>query len=482
MPYFTKDSLYPDTFYASGPDGERVSIEFTAPDVHHHYNRVKELLAAGFPIPVGWEHQSSAYPMPMADMESQLAEKTRRICGYIEDVQLDENNTIQFLVNIPDEEDARQAAKVRFVSPEIKRDFVDGKNRLWPGQSITHLAITSCPVQMSQGGFRPVRMSLANCPGTIRLSIGANMADDKEKEKDDLEEEASSEPEAAPEPTPEAPAEPEASTDDASDVDSLGDEEGGALFDEEGGGAEEPIMPEEDMSSQTLIPELKSIFSAPPFNIVFPDLVNDTKSFLEHLLTGMMTSKAHMAAGEMEKGPEQEGNEAMAGNEENPNTGQGMEEVPNQSVLMSLRRENDTLKQTILEREKQNLKARVQRIAKFVKSKKTRDRLNTAMGTVRLSLGAGGKMARNELIALVEGLEDEYLHSDEAIKRRKLDKAKKELEGAAVRLSADHGVKEQQPPVSHKADLDNPTPEQSAVIDRMTGGQYSKFKNEGKIK
>lgn len=474
-----KDSLYPDEFYASDEAGERVLIQFSPDDVDHHYRRAKEMLAYGLPIPIGWEHQTGAVPMTRPNLEKVLADKTKNICGYITDCLLDHDNHLWFVTEFPDEEDAKQAQKARFVSPEMQENFVDGTNRTWPGSSITHLAITGHPVQIRQGGFR--RLSLADYTGKrLRLSVGAKiMAKDDDNLNDENEQTATMEPdgdegaeglegaggeeggeglEGAAGAAPAAPAEPEASN----EVETM--EEGPEPT------AEEPLFPEEEqegMQDHNLIPELKQIFSAPPFNIVFPDLVDNTQSFLEHLLTGMMTSKAHMAAGGMEnREPPEGGEEEMGATAEN----KGLEEAPNPAVLMSLKRENEALRSQVLKTEKDRLKARIQRISKFIKSDKLKNELNGALGKVRLSVGASGTVDRNELIAKLEVLEEEHIHAPEAQERRKLDKAKKDLATKKTRMSA---LREQQLPVN-KDDGSVLVPE---VMERLTNGRWKPTDN-----
>ncbi len=57
------------------------------------------------------------------------------------------------------DDDAKRLPAVRFVSPRIEKDVKDGTGKVWPGLSITHLAVTDRPVQTPQQPFKPVSLA-----------------------------------------------------------------------------------------------------------------------------------------------------------------------------------------------------------------------------------------------------------------------------------------------------------------------------------
>ena len=80
---------------------------------------------------------------------------------------------------MPSAEDAARLPSVRFVSPQIEPDFIDGDGREWDGPSIVHVAVTPRPVQHHQKPFTPVRM------GVVRLALeDYEMPDDEGKDKE----------------------------------------------------------------------------------------------------------------------------------------------------------------------------------------------------------------------------------------------------------------------------------------------------------
>lgn len=182
---FTKDVLYPGEWQL--PDGRKwkASPELVA----HLSQRAKDMLAAGLSIPLAWEHDDGAKPRTAAQKAADFAKTTP---GYLESSILTAEGILEVGVEIPVDTDAKRMPAVRFASPEIISDFIDGTGRLWPGPSITHVAITPRPVQtpqkpfqpvaMSQGAVVPVRLSLA---GFTPIRLGGSMADDNDDKKGD---------------------------------------------------------------------------------------------------------------------------------------------------------------------------------------------------------------------------------------------------------------------------------------------------------
>lgn len=154
---FVKDVLYPGTYRLA--DGRRVT--YTPDDVKRMASRVKEMVREGLQIPACWDHQTDAKP-------DRLAMRAKFNLGFVEDAEVTPEGYLSLVMDVPGEEDASRLPSVRFVSPEIVRDFVDGSGKKWDGPSITHIAVTPRPVQHKQQAFQPVRMSL----DIVRLSLG----------------------------------------------------------------------------------------------------------------------------------------------------------------------------------------------------------------------------------------------------------------------------------------------------------------------
>lgn len=178
MATLAKDFLYPGKWRLV--DG-RIE-DFSPQRVLHLKTRMQEMLKAELPVPLAWEHQPDAVPLSRSEMAKALEEKTKGICGHATTVSDGPRGGIAGLLEVPDDAEARRVETIRFVSPQIETDFVDGTNRLWPGESIVHLAVTGRPVQHTQQPFRRVAMSLAR--PSIQLSLdgyqGKAMADEKD--------------------------------------------------------------------------------------------------------------------------------------------------------------------------------------------------------------------------------------------------------------------------------------------------------------
>jgi hypothetical protein len=180
---FVKDALWPGKYRLV--DGREV--EYTPEQVRHLGRRLKDMVKAGLQVPLAYEHQDVAKPMSAEQLSQYRAEKVKLTAGYATGCSLDQNGYLQTEVEADSDEDARNIKKIKFVSPEITRDFIDGTGKKWPGLSITHLALTNRPVQHKQQPFRPLpqRMSFGE---VVRLSLEdlseAKMADDNSMGED----------------------------------------------------------------------------------------------------------------------------------------------------------------------------------------------------------------------------------------------------------------------------------------------------------
>lgn len=180
---FRKDVLKPGRYLVNGATGRRW-VEYTRDDINHLASRTKEMVAAEKLVPVCWSHQDDAKPQDAAEAAANLA---RFNLGHLQGAEVEADGTLVHLLDVPDDADAKQVQKARYVSPEIVTDWVDGYGRKWPGKSITHVAVTPNPVMHRQGSFVPVQMGFSDC---VRLSLDdlreGDMADEKEdKDKKD---------------------------------------------------------------------------------------------------------------------------------------------------------------------------------------------------------------------------------------------------------------------------------------------------------
>jgi hypothetical protein len=134
------------------------------------------LANAGIAVPIAWEHQDDAKPQTAAERKAGTA---RFNLGFADAAQLDPAGPMNVLLDVPNGADAERLASVRYVSPEIVTDFIDGMGRKWPGETITHFAVTSRPVQPNQKPFQLVQLSgsAAGKKNLMRLSLkGFSMA------------------------------------------------------------------------------------------------------------------------------------------------------------------------------------------------------------------------------------------------------------------------------------------------------------------
>lgn len=163
MAIFEKDVLYVGTVH---PPGLSEPILFTDEDIQYYGRRMKEMLADGLQIPLAWSHQDRAKPMTQEEWDRRKAELEKLTLGHACAADVDpELGCLKVKIEIPVEEDARRVRAVRYVSPEIIWNYRDGRGKVWPGPSITHLAVTARPVQHHQQPFRQVALSM------LRLSM-----------------------------------------------------------------------------------------------------------------------------------------------------------------------------------------------------------------------------------------------------------------------------------------------------------------------
>lgn len=182
MASVVKDILYGGTYTLA--DGRKFVCK--PEEIPHYHRRMKDFLSAGIPIPIAWEHQNGFKPKTRQDIETHLAEKTRRALGWAEEAILNPGGFLESKIEIPLEDDRKKLPVVRFVSPTIEYDWTDPTGKTWEGPSITQLAVTTRPVQMNQKPFalsnkskrQPICLSLAS------VQLGENaMADEFEADE-----------------------------------------------------------------------------------------------------------------------------------------------------------------------------------------------------------------------------------------------------------------------------------------------------------
>lgn len=143
-----KDILYPGRWHL--PDGR--TFDCSASDLTHFTGRMRDMMQAGLSIPLSWEHQASVKP---GNADEARAERTKLTLGHTKQARSDAG-FLETELEVPDAADAKKLPAVRFVSPYIEWDFVDGTGKKWEGPSITHIAVTPRPIQHTQ---RPFAMS-----------------------------------------------------------------------------------------------------------------------------------------------------------------------------------------------------------------------------------------------------------------------------------------------------------------------------------
>jgi hypothetical protein len=166
MALYAKDAL--KLGVASVPDGKggRTLQKFTQARVEHLAKRLRDMLDAGLNVPVAKEHQPSGKPMGHTEYEDYLRNKVDLLVGHTADGFLHpERGHLEINVEAPTPEDEKALARARFISPEIVHNFRDGSGKLWPGESITHFALTPRPVQHGQEPFRRVERTALSHEG-----------------------------------------------------------------------------------------------------------------------------------------------------------------------------------------------------------------------------------------------------------------------------------------------------------------------------
>lgn len=168
-----KDTLYPGTVHVPRGAGQPPRVyEFTDKEIAAAAKSLNAKVKAGYKIPVCWEHDEAANPLPLSD----AAKRSKSTFSWAEEYRVDPDGVLQVRIDGTDPDDEKQLPKTRFVSPMLDWDWVDSQGNLWPGMTIKHIAVTPRPRQQMQkpfgkNTFDPAGTSAKKSPGAIALSM-----------------------------------------------------------------------------------------------------------------------------------------------------------------------------------------------------------------------------------------------------------------------------------------------------------------------
>lgn len=344
-----KDALYPGRWRL--PDGRTFLCQ--PEDLPHYAKRFKEWLAAKLPIPVRWEHELEGQSAALS-----AADKAKNTIAHAVDAAVHADGYLEVKFPSNDEDDRKRLGKVKFVSPTIKYNVVDSTGKLWPGPSITELAVTPVPIQHGQKPFN-LSQQLPATPAPIFLSVEAYEPLAGQKPVRLAQEYEAEAPEAEPSDSP--PKKPK------------DEEESQEAEEEETGGLAEKLS--------TALECLKR------HGIVLGEETgDDLETFLDHIITACRTKEA------TENPTELEGSAAPAGNgQETPTEAQP-------PIMMS---------GALAKVYKDNLQLRIENLwAKKQITKPMKDKLLGRLNTVKLSMTAAGEPIEEGLLAQVAAYEE----------------------------------------------------------------------------
>lgn len=165
-----KDCLLPGTVHL--PNGE---VRFDDTDIRNAVEQCNAKLAAGWRIPLCWEHDDEQLPVKLS-MADRLANLAKNTIGDVRAFREHEGR-VQFLPDVYDANDLPRLNNVKFVSPQVRRNWKDSDGHVWPGLTIQHVAATPIPKQKMQDAFQlsdgsesPLRIAEEEI---IRLSEGS---------------------------------------------------------------------------------------------------------------------------------------------------------------------------------------------------------------------------------------------------------------------------------------------------------------------
>lgn len=388
MPKRWVDGLMLGTFYL--PTGDVWSCDERARD--YYFNRAKETLNDGVPLPVCLEHQ----PTVGLSFHEKLEEKTARTAGHCYDVRIGADGQIQWEVDC-DDDDFKILKKNRFFSPEIRHNVINTRTgKRYPGPTVVHLASTPRPVQVTTRPHISLSSksapSLRDIPVNISLSSAAFVPNAKDKKKD------------ASMPAPKNPADaaPPEETPAATPGEQPGEdmENAGKLPADDDAAPEGGTSAEEAKAMQELATEIGELGVE-----VHSSAHEDTLSMIRHLISAIKTHKATKNGG----GSAEPKEETPDPNDTNSQPNQEGETTESAPIMMSANI-NDPIVQKlanqVFQGKKENLRVRIAAIHtagwcdNAIKAE-----LDNENNAVKLSLSTDGDLQRSDLESKVDILE-----------------------------------------------------------------------------
>lgn len=169
---------------------------YTADDLREYAEGTNKALAAGVPVPLLLKHAPNGADDGYYEQFSTDGAKATDGVGWLKSVKINEDGSLSHVLDVTNEHAAKgiQDKSIRFTSPELRNNYIDGKGRKF-GRVIRHVALTPTPRNPDQGEFETidesaVQFSLDDYEGPIQMAEYDNPA-----EKDDHRPDSKTEPE-----------------------------------------------------------------------------------------------------------------------------------------------------------------------------------------------------------------------------------------------------------------------------------------------
>lgn len=180
MAVIWKDVLYPGTVVVPDNDGKPVRCMIQPHDIQNACQVGNAKIKRHWGIPGCWGHQPGALPVQLA--EDRIADQVKNTFGHAIGFEV-VGGILRVGLDVPDADDVKRLAKIRFVSPRLDYDWRDGTGKLWKGLTVTHIAATPRPVWPKQ---KPFNIALGHDrPRTLFLSLDAYESNPMSGENDD---------------------------------------------------------------------------------------------------------------------------------------------------------------------------------------------------------------------------------------------------------------------------------------------------------
>lgn len=176
MPIFKQTSFRPGRYRIGMSDGKPVFRDYKREDVARIAEGTKALLAAKRHVPLLLEHAEpgSAEGSP----RDKKASEVKHGAGWLKDVAIGNDGAMQLVFDVPDADIAGKlkSGSIKFTSPEIRSEWVDGKGQKF-NDFISHVALTHKPRNPDQSAIEEVaatetavQFSLDDYEGPIQMS------------------------------------------------------------------------------------------------------------------------------------------------------------------------------------------------------------------------------------------------------------------------------------------------------------------------